>query len=138
MQTFESHHGLARGLALLQAFIGLSAVIGGALLMLEPSGRLLNLPLELLAPSPFADYLIPGVILFTIIGLDSLVGGVASWLCWRYAGELALVLGTTLMVWILVQVHFVGYANWLQPFYFALGALEALLGLRLWRGRAAG
>lgn len=135
MQTFESHHGLARGLALLQAFIGLGAVIGGALLIISPSGRLLNLPLELLEPSPFADYFVPGLVLFTLIGLDSLVGGVASWLRWHYAGELALVLGATLMVWILVQVHFIGYANWLQPLYFALGALEALLGLRLWRGR---
>lgn len=51
-------------------FLGVSAIGGGGALIISPSGKLLGgLPLSILAQSPFPDFLIPGIILFTILGL---------------------------------------------------------------------
>jgi magnesium-transporting ATPase (P-type) len=54
----------------LLAFLGLSAIGGGGALIISPSGKLLGgLPLSILARSPFNDFLIPGIILFVVLGL---------------------------------------------------------------------
>jgi len=50
-------------------FLGLGAIGGGGVLIVSPSGRLFGMPLSMLNKSPFADFLIPGIILFTVLGL---------------------------------------------------------------------
>jgi hypothetical protein len=122
---------LAFSLGILQVFIGLGAVAGGLGLVLEPDGSNLRLSLEWLRGSPFSNYLIPGLVLLVVNGLGSLAGGVASFCRYRYAGEIAVALGAFLMMWIVVQVWWVGLSSWLQPLYFGFGVLELVLGLLL-------
>ena len=57
---------------ILLMFNGISAIYGGWSLIKDPSGGLLQMPLENLHNSPFKDYLIPGIILFVFNGLFSL------------------------------------------------------------------
>jgi hypothetical protein len=113
----------------LQAFIGVGALAGGLMLMLDPSGSGMGFPVELLEGSPFPDYLIPGVFLFAINGLGSLVGAGLSFARHRYAGEAAAILGAILMAWIAIQVTIIGSLHWLHFLYFALGFVELGLGL---------
>ena len=42
----------------LLAFLGLGAIGGGAVLIISPSGKLMGMPLSILNPSPFTDFLI--------------------------------------------------------------------------------
>jgi hypothetical protein len=56
-------------LLILLDFLGVGAVFGGALLIVSPSGKLLGMPLSMLDKSPFTDFLIPGLILFVVLGL---------------------------------------------------------------------
>jgi hypothetical protein len=123
----------------LQAFIGLGAVGGGLMLIIDPSGSQLGLPLAMLQGSPFPDYLIPGLFLFTVNGLGSLVGAVLSFTRQRYAGEAGMALGAILMAWITIQVAIIRAVDPLHVLYFALGLLELALGLavRRERGQAA-
>jgi hypothetical protein len=118
---------LSLGLGILQVFIGLGAMAGGVGLI---SGSL-KFPLEWLSRSPFTSYLIPGIILLAVNGIGSLVGGIASFKRYRYAGEIALALGVFLSLWIVVQVYWVGGVHWLHILYFVLGVLELMLGLLL-------
>jgi hypothetical protein len=120
-------------LGALQLFIGLGAVAGGLGLALEPSGANLGIPLGLLEGSPFASYLIPGIVLFAVNGLGSLVGAAASFTRRRYAGEIAMALGLFLVAWITVQVYWFAGIHWLHVLYFGLGALEFVLGWALQR-----
>ncbi len=122
---------LVNGLGVLQVFIGLGAVAGGLGLALEPGGESLGIPLELLADSPFATYLVPGIVLFTVNGLGSLVGAVASFTRYRCAGETAMALGVFLVAWILVQVYWMAGFHWLHALYLVLGLLELVLGWSL-------
>ena len=60
------------GLYLLVALMvlqGLSGGIGGAALVADPSGGLLRMPLTLLEGSPFTSFLVPGLVLLTLLGV---------------------------------------------------------------------
>ncbi len=118
---------LPYGLGVLQVLVGLGAVAGGLSLVLDPSGASLGTPIELLEKTPFATFLVPGIVLFTVNGLGNLGGAVASFTRRRYAGEIAVALGAFLVAWIAVQVFWMG-PHWLHALYFGLGILEAALG----------
>ncbi len=119
---------LGFSLGALQTFIGLGGVAGGVGLVLEPGGANLGMSTEWLVDSPFSDYLIPGIVLLVINGVGSLVGAATSFFRYRHAGEIAAALGIFLMLWIVVQVWWVGL-HWLQPLYFGFGVGELILGL---------
>lgn len=54
----------------LLAFLGVTAIGGGGILIISPSGKLLGgLPLSILVKSPFKDFFYPGIILFLILGV---------------------------------------------------------------------
>jgi hypothetical protein len=118
---------------IIQAFIGIGAVIYGLLIIIDPSGGRANMPLELLADSPFASYLIPGVILFLVNGIGHVSSAVLSFTMNRYAGHTGILFGLALIVWIVVQVLLIGYANFLQPFYLILGIFELIFGISMYR-----
>lgn len=118
-------------LGTLQAFIGLGGVAGGIGLVADPSGGNVGMTTESLAGSPFASYLVPGLVLLGVNGIGSLAGAFLTYFNRRFAAEAAAGLGAFLMAWILVQVSVIGLVHWLQPLYFALGFLELVLGLSL-------
>jgi hypothetical protein len=120
--------GLANGLGVLQSFVGVGAVGGGLGLILEPSGSNLGTPLEMLENSPFDTYLIPGIVLFAVNGLGSLVGAAATFTRHKYAGEAAVALGLFLVVWIILQVYWISALHWLHVLYIGLGISEIVLG----------
>ena len=98
--------------------------------MTEPDGSSLGFSVELLTESPFLDYLIPGLILFVFIGVGNLIGGIVSFMHHRYAGEIGILLGLFLIVWIVVELFWIELF-WLQPLYLIFGCLEFILGLLL-------
>ncbi len=119
---------LFNGLGVLQACIGVGAVAGGLGLALDPSGESLGMPLELLEETPFATFLVPGIVLFAVNGLGSLTGAIASFVRHRYAGHAAIALGVFLIAWILVQVYWFAGFHWLHWLYLGLGIVELALG----------
>jgi hypothetical protein len=112
---------------IIQIFVGLSALVSGALLIIGPSGALLHLPPDMLKDTPFHDFLAPGVILFLVNGVGQLVAGILSIRRHRFAGYVGAVFGMGLMIWIFVQVNMIGGRNILQYSYFTLGLLETTL-----------
>ncbi len=112
---------------ILQLFLGLGALIGGALLILYPSGRFLRMPTDMLDGSPFHDFLIPGIILFLVNGIGQLVAGILTLRRHPFAGYVGAVFGFGLMIWIFVQVNMIGGRNMLQYSYFAFGVVETTL-----------
>ena len=115
-------------LGTLQAFIGLGAVAGGLLLVCDPSGESLGMPLEVLEETPFTTFLVPGIVLLAVNGLGSFSGAVASFVRHRQAGTAAIALGVFLIAWILAQVYWFAGFHWLHWLYLGLGILELALG----------
>jgi hypothetical protein len=107
--------------------VGLGAVICGAMLIVVPAGTLLHFPPDTLKGTPFANFLVPGIILFLVIGIGQLAGGLLTIRKHRFSGYLGAVLGFGLMIWIFVQVNMIGGRDILQYCYFTVGVIETAL-----------
>jgi hypothetical protein len=130
-------------LIILQILLGLGALGSGSTLMLAPDGRMMQMPVSLLKDTPFTDYLIPGALLFTFVGLYPMAVAYSLWrrpvwrwpdmlnpfkgIHWAWAGSLAA--GVAVTVWITVQVLLIGYGSILQPFYLGWGIV--IIGVTL-------
>ena len=124
---------LARNILIsLLLFLGLGAICGGALLIISPSGKLLGgLPLSILDHSPFKDFLIPGIILFLVLGLSPCLLAVAlikkpvsrfaeyfnffEDMYWGWS--FSIYIAFALIIWIQIETIFVQSVGWLQTFY---------------------
>lgn len=123
--------------------LAIGAIPAGIGLASDPSGGTLGFTVDQLAGSPFPNYLIPGLFLFAVIGLWSLVVAYGLWKrpAWRWANSLvgwtgrhwswaaALLQGIILIAWITIQVLIIGYASILQPVYLVFGLV--IVGLCL-------
>jgi hypothetical protein len=119
-------------LILLLLFLGLSAIGGGAALIISPSGKLLGgLPLSILAHSPFPDFFIPGIILFIILGLSPCfisyalikkpINRIAEYFNlfkdMHWAWSFSIYIAFALIIWIQVETIYIQGTGWLQTFY---------------------
>jgi len=117
---------LLMGLILFQ---GISGLFGGLTLVIDPSGELLQMPLSMLAGSPFDTFLIPGIILFSILGIFPMIVFYGLWKRTNWAWTGTLIVSAALIIWIGVEILMVGYHSKppLQLIYGLLGLI--LLGL---------
>jgi hypothetical protein len=118
-------------LSVLQMFVGITAILGGFGLVSDPSGAGMEVPLKLLENSLFTNYLIPGVVLLIVIGVGNVLGGIATFYRHRHFGNIAIFLGGSLVLYILIEIGIIGLLNFSQPLYFILGVVEIILGLKL-------
>lgn len=121
----------------LLAFLGLGAIGGGGVLILSPSGELMGMPLSLLDHSPFISFLIPGIVLFTFLGLGPFLlifallkkpeSSFAEMLnCFNdmhWSWTFSIYMAFILIIWIQVQMVFIKAVSWLHAFYIFLALL---------------
>ena len=127
------HVKTARNIHLfLLAFLGLSAIGGGGALIISPSGKLLGgLPLSILVRSPFNDFLIPGIILFVVLGLfpgllvlallkkpsSKLAEQLNFFKDMHWSWSFSIYVAFALIIWIQVETIYIQGVGWLQTFY---------------------
>jgi hypothetical protein len=126
------------------AFLGVSAAFGGIVLVLNPTGTWLQIPLSILQFSPFRDFLIPGLLLGIVFGLGSFATLLALWFrpAWPFGTALtrftgahwswsaAVAIGLGQVIWIVTEMLMVRGADWLQFVYGGLGLLILLLSFQ--------
>ncbi len=130
MNTNTKNKFIAYFLGSLQAFIGLTAIAGGFRLVSNPKG-IPDFPIEWLSNSPFTNYLIPGLVLLIFIGFGNVLAGTITFFRKKYSGSIAAVLGIFLILYMAIEVWFVGLRNFLQPLYFMLGVIVLIFGFKL-------
>ncbi len=127
----------------LLALLGLGALGGGGLLAAAPSGRLLGMPLAMLAGSPFADFLVPGIVLFTVLGVAPCLLVVAllrkptsRWaerlncfgdMHWAWTGSIYV--AVALIGWIQLEMVFLNAVSWLHTLYMGWAVAILLVAL---------
>jgi hypothetical protein len=112
-------------------FNGIAACFGGWMLITSPDGSSLGMTTGLLEYSPFTDFLIPGIVLFTVIGLFSLV---SAYLVVRQVTRysfLVILMGLILIGWIVVQAITIQTVNYLHVIFVSAGLLLVASGLLL-------
>lgn len=133
-------------LIFLHVFLAIGAMYGGLAFILSPTGEdnYLGLPVSYLENDVFNNFLIPGILLFTVLGVFPLVlayylfskrpSGVGESLNvfkdkhWSWG--FSLYIGFALIIWITVQVYVLQVVVGLHLFYMAYGLL--LLIATLW------
>ena len=113
-------------------FLGLSAIGGGFLLIISPSGKMIGgLPLSILEHSPFPDFLIPGIILFLFLGITPCVICIALvkkpvnrfaeslnlFKDMHWSWSFSIYTAFALIIWIQAETIFIQGVGWLQTFY---------------------
>ncbi len=117
-------------LMIMHFFVGVGALGGGLAAILNPYEPL-GISVEPLAGSPFDSYLVPGLILFTVIGLGHIFSGTAVLFKSRHQGYISSVFSWALMIWIAVQCWILGGVVFLHVLYFMIGLAGAVLAMRL-------
>ena len=118
-------------LSALLGFLSVTALIGGAALVIRPDGSLLGMGTDMLATSVFRDFRWPGILLFTVFGIGGSIALFAVRRDERYAGRLAMTIGAGQVIWIMVQLVMIDKPSFLQPTLLAIGAAIAGLAARL-------
>ena len=130
-------------LIVLHLLLGLGAVASGGMLLAAPDGHLMQMPLSMLEHSPFPSFLIPGVILFTLLGIYPLCVAYGLWkrpgwrwpdrlnpfkgIHWSWAGSLAA--GVIVVIWIVVEVIMLRSFVFLQILCLVWGIVLILVTL---------
>jgi hypothetical protein len=106
--------------------------------ILAPDGHLIGMPATMLAGTPFRSFLVPGILLFTFVGVVPLVAAVVTAQRQAFAPLAALLVGVTLMGWITTEMLMLaGPASLFWAFYLVLGSAIAAIGVAWWRGETA-
>jgi hypothetical protein len=115
---------------ILLLFVSLTALYGGAFLMLSPNGETMEMPLDLLKQTPFKNYFIPGLLLFVFNGVFSLVALYMVLMRHRWAHPMVYMQGGILIIWILMQMFLIQQSSFLQVIYGAIGVSFLFLGTK--------
>ncbi len=105
------------------------SALGGGIALIFADG--LGMPKEWV-DSLLGAYLLPGLILFFIVGGTCLAAAILVAKKWRYAMESAMVAGFGMQIWIYCEIYITKMTTWLQTLYFATGTLILILAFILY------
>jgi len=112
-------------------FLAVTAIWGAALLMSDPTGSPMQIPVTVLEHSPFQSFLIPGILLLLSSGfLGTAVFLVALFRTRGYGWWIALQ-GCVLFGWITIEVIMLRTVVWLHYVYWGLALVLIACGWAL-------
>jgi hypothetical protein len=130
-------------LVFLLGFLSLGAIFGGGALMIYPGGELLRMPTSNLGTAPFKNFFIPGLILFSALGLLPVIViiGLIEKPGWKICESLNLIkdmhwswtfciyVAFATIIWIQVEMIFLQVVLWIHTFYMAYALLIIIVSL---------
>ena len=118
-------------LGIVQLLVALLAIPSGISLLSHPDGSQLGLPIEILNTTPFSDFFVPGLFLFTVNGLAQAFASFSSFIRLSFYRTLGFILGILLIIWIMEQIFYIGLTHFLQVIFFFIGIAEVILSVYL-------
>ncbi len=116
-------------------FMGFWALMGSFALLVDPTGALLQIPLEYLKDTSFDDYLIPTLVLLLTIGISSIV--IATRVIQKIKNYpfFMIVQGLVLLFWLTTQLllNLDLYTPYLLIPFYLIGILLLVSGLTIRR-----
>jgi hypothetical protein len=118
-------------LFILVSFIAVTSTLSGILMISRPDGEILNLPISLLEGTPFKDFLVPGILLTTIVGGTNLLAVFFNMQRNPNRYNWAITGGVTITGWIIAQMILIRTFHWLHFIYLGIGFLIVLIAYQL-------
>ena len=110
----------------LHLFVGIGAIFGGLAAITNPEEPL-GITVDALKNSPFSNFLIPGIILFTVIGFGNVFSALMFRFKSKFQGYISGVFSGALVIWIVVQCIMLEAVAFLHILFFMIGVIEAIL-----------
>jgi hypothetical protein len=133
-------HAAGKTAVLFLLLLGVGALAGGIALVAQPDGGVMHFDVSILEGSPFADFLVPGLILGGLFGIGSFVVAGMGLRRSRLAPFLAFGIGCAQVIWIVVELAIMGELSFLHPTFFLVGLVIAMAAVpwgwptfRAWR-----
>lgn len=112
-------------------FAGVSAVAGAIGLV----AGFMQIPLSVLSGTPFANFMIPALLLGLVVGGSALAAALIALFGprltllkqWRFEPLATAIAGVIMVGWMTVEIAMIGLGAWLQVAYFVVGLL--MIGL---------
>ena len=130
-------------LIFLLAFLGLGAAFGGAVLIISHDGKLFGMPLSMLKNSPFNSFLVPGLILFFVLGLVPVLLIFALlkksinkraeqfnfFYDMHWSWTFTIYIAFTLIIWIQAEMYFLQAVHWSHSLYMFIALAIIFIAL---------
>ena len=114
-------------LFILVCFIALTSTLSGSLMIIRPDGALLGLPVSLLGGTPFKDFLIPGILLTSVVGGVNLLAVFHNLKRHTSRYNWAIASGIIITGWIIGQMTLIKAFHWLHILYLVIGIFIILI-----------
>lgn len=111
-----------------ELFTGISAVIGGALLVAAPDGSLLGADPTVLTGTAFTDWRLPGLLLATLVGVGFIIA--QFWQRGPFALYVSVLVGAGLVAFEAVEFAIIG-PHPLEAVFAIVGLLVVILAIRV-------
>lgn len=123
------YNGLRITVIVLLFIVSLNALAAGYSFISEPSGKGIGINTSYLRESaPFNNYLVPGIVLFTVIGICSSIIAVITIKKKNHYPLLIILQGAVYVGWIVVQLFMVTQFHILHAIIGGIGLLLMLIG----------
>lgn len=116
-----------------ELFVAVGAFAGGGTMVVDSTGRTLDLPRELLDNTPFASFLVPGIVLLILNGFIPAAVAIRAIRRRPVAGVGHLVVALVLGGWITAETALIGMSNWMQPAFLGLAMAIGALAVSAYR-----
>jgi hypothetical protein len=130
-------------LIILLAFLSIGASCGGIAFIIRPDGSLFQMPVEILANSPFKNFLIPAIILLAVFGIfpvfviyalikkpvNKFLNRLNLVHDYHFAWTFTVYTGVELITWINIQTLILNRVDILHTIYSSLGLLIICIAL---------
>lgn len=114
-------------------FLAITAMGGGLVLIIDPSGSIMQATPAVLERTMFSDYFLPGILLFTLFGLGAAIATFLVLKKSRPGYRLAQIGGAGMITWILYQLIAIDDTSFLQLLFGFVGGAMLLLATLILR-----
>jgi hypothetical protein len=130
-------------LIIMLGFLAVGGLFGGLAFVIRPDGSLYQMPVELLANSPFKNFMLPGIILLVFFGIfpmlviyglikkpeSKFLNKLNLISDYHFSWTFAVYTGIALIIWINIQTLILNSVNILHTLYSTLGILIICVAL---------
>ena len=110
-------------------FEAASAIVGAVGLVVG----FMNIPVSVLATTPFTDFTVPALLLGFVVGGSALAAGILTALQLRPLDALtSAAAGCITVGWLTIEIAMIGLGSWAQVFWWLVGAVMVILAVLLW------
>jgi hypothetical protein len=103
----------------------LGALLGGIAAITDPDSPM-GMSVDMLRISPFKNFLIPGIVLFGLIGVGNLAALFLSFKKPQLKGYGAGFMGGALIFWIIIQCIMLQAVGFLHVLFFVFGSVQGI------------